>query len=284
MMNFRSKLAFAGVILASFLLASCATLNEVVQKPKAKVSGVSIADLSVKQVTLDVLVDVYNPNPVALNTESLTLDLNVNQHSLAKLERSNYRHSIAAKGNSQITLPLTLTFDELRKLAGSLGDQDSLQYGINGELGFKLPVLGVLALPLEYSGELPIPKWPKVDIADVNVKQFNFSGVELEAKLILSNPNAFALDLNQFNYQLNAASNTIGSSRLSNVSLPAGASKTVTVPFSLSLSELGNSLVQMLRGKGPVTFELLGDMDIQPQLPAWKPQPFSFSEKKDISF
>ncbi|ASP39046.1 hypothetical protein CHH28_10310 [Bacterioplanes sanyensis] len=279
----RSILAYSAVIVAAVLLASCATLNQVVQKPQAKVSGVSIAELSVKQVTLDVLVDVYNPNPVALNTESLTLNLSVNEHSLASLQRSDYRHSIAAKGNSQITLPLTLTFDELRKLASSMEDKDTLNYGIEGEVGFKLPVIGVLVLPLEYKGELPIPKWPTVAIEDVKVKQFSFSGIELEAELKLSNPNAFDLDLKQFNYQLNAASKTIGSSRLSGVSLPAGSTETVIVPFSLSLSELGNSLVKLLRSKDPVTFELLGDMDIQPQLPAWKPQPFSFSQTKDIS-
>lgn len=279
----RSILAYGAVILAAVLLSSCSTLNQVVQKPKASVSGVKIADVSVKQVTLDVQLDVYNPNPVALNTESLLLDLTVNQHSLASLQRSQYRQSIAAKGTSQLTLPLTLTFDELRQLAGSLADKDSLQYGINGELGFKLPVLGVLTLPLKYQGELPIPKWPQVDIQDVRIKQFSFSGIELEAQLQLKNPNGFDLDLNQFNYQMNAAGKTIGTSHLDAVSLKAGSSKTVTVPFSLKLSELGSSLLKVLRSKGPVTFELLGNMDIQPDLPAWKPQPFSIHKQKEIS-
>ena len=100
----------------------------------------------------------------------------------------------------------------------------------------------------------------------------------------VTNPNSFGLTVNSLGYALKAAGKSLGSGNMQSLNIGEGESKVVSVPLSLSLSELGMSLYKMLTGSDAVKFALQGNADIAPDLGVWKPEAFSFNSEKSVSF
>ena len=100
----------------------------------------------------------------------------------------------------------------------------------------------------------------------------------------VTNPNAFGLSVNSLNYALQAAGKSLGSGAVKSLNIGQGESQTVSVPLSLSLSELGMSLYKIFTTRGDVDFALQGKADIAPDLSVWKPQPVNFNSQKSFSF
>ena len=276
----------AAVLLVFTLLSGCAALQDVakVDKPKASVAGVSVSDLSLQAVTLLVDVEVANPNAFALNTSGFDLDLDIAGSTLANVAQPDRQMSIPAKGSNHVKLPVTLAFSDVYKAVSGAAGKNSVPYGINGNVMLNLPVLGDVSLPLSFEDILPIPKMPDIKLSQVRLVEAGFSGVKLNMEMQVTNPNAFGLSVNSLNYALQAAGKSLGSGAVKSLNIGQGESQTVSVPLSLSLSELGMSLYKIFTTRGDVDFALQGKADIAPDLSVWKPQPVNFNSQKSFSF
>ena len=131
---------------------------------------------------------------------------------------------------------------------------------------------------------LPIPKMPDIKLNNIRLDSASLSGIKLNMDMEVTNPNSFGLTVNSLGYALKAAGKSLGSGNMQSLNIGEGESKVVSVPLSLSLSELGMSLYKMLTGSDAVKFALQGNADIAPDLGVWKPEAFSFNSEKSVSF
>lgn len=266
-------------------LSGCAALQQLgeAQKPTAKVTGVSIADLSLKSITLNARVNINNPNPFKLQTAGLDLETAINGHSLIKISQPDNKLTLPASGDKEIVLPMTIQFSDLYKAVSGIKGKNEVPYGLKGNVHFAVPVLGNVSLPLEYEGILPIPQLPDVKINDIKVVKAGFTSIKLQLDMLIKNNNSFAVDMNKLNFNLAAQGKSLGSGQVNAVSLESGKAQSVSLPITLSLSEIGTAIFSLLRSDKPMSFSLDGEADILPAIEAWKAETMSFKAEKQLS-
>ena len=271
--------------LMALLLPGCANLKQMAeaQKPKAVVAGVSVASLSLQDITLNTRVKLDNPNPFELKAAGLTLDLSVAGGHLATVSQPDSSLTLPASGSKEMVLPVTLKFADLYRAVSGLKDKNEVPYGLKGSIRFAVPVLGDVSVPLAYDDILPIPHLPDVKLQNVKLLKAGFSSVQLQLDMLVKNPNAFAVDLNKLGFRLGAQGKTLGSGQVSSLSLASGKSQTLSLPLTLSISELGSALFSLLTSDKPMSFSLDGQADLLPGLGVWQPDSMTFHSEKSLS-
>lgn len=144
----------AGMVLC-VLVAGCSS----VQRPTASFRSMSIGDVNTKGFTMNVDVDVQNPNSVALPLSNVDYGLGLGGVKVIDKARAKPASSIPANGTGTVTIPVALTFENLlsaeeaiRKGGGAV--EYALDAGLNFDTG--LPVLGVQRVPFSYAGTLNV--------------------------------------------------------------------------------------------------------------------------------
>ena len=243
-----------------FFLSGCAELAKHAEtiKPTARLTGTRLANINFEQAELVFDMDVVNQNPVAINLAGLNYDL--------KIENQSLLSGVTAQGleikpasTSTVQLPVTLKFDDLRKLPGELWQQDSFAYQLDTEIVVDLPIIGNYAIPLSKSGELPVPKMPVIKVKGVKVKSLSFAAAEVVAQVEIDNPNAFDLGFSDFNYQLNINQQKWGQGSITTSnSIPQKGKGIIDIPVKLDITSMGKTAYQLLSSKQPLEYQLKG--------------------------
>jgi LEA14-like dessication related protein len=132
--------AVASLAAAVTLAASdCAILNRVsFETPTASLQGVSVTGLGLKGGSLDLELDVYNPNAYALRSPKLdvTIDLEQTHFGQATLEQPL---QLPAQSHSAVTVPLSFTWEGVGAGARALLSKGSVNYGLTGHILVEAP-------------------------------------------------------------------------------------------------------------------------------------------------
>ena len=241
--------------------AGCAELARHAEtiKPTAKLTDMRLENINFEQADLVFDMAVENQNPIAINLAGLNYDL--------KIENQSLMSGVAAQGleikpasTSAVQLPVTLKFDDLKKLPGELWQQDRFTYQLDTTIVVDLPVIGDYAIPVSRRGELPVPKLPEIRIKGVQLKNLNLMAAELVALVEIVNPNAFGLGLSDFNYQLNVNQQSWGQGSISkSTNVPEKGKATLEIPVKLNMVSMGQTAYQMLsNNKQPLEYQLQG--------------------------
>ena len=140
----------------SFLGIGCSTFN--MQKPTAAVTGMAVKGVDANGFTMNFDVDVKNPNSIALPLAAADYKL-----GLAGVDvlngKAKPQGSIPAGGSQSVTLPVTLTYENLLAAEqGIVKSGGNVPYILDGGLSLDSgsPVLGTVRVPLPYKGMLPL--------------------------------------------------------------------------------------------------------------------------------
>ena len=130
-----------------------------VQKPTAKFRGMEVGNVTARGFTMDLEVDVHNPNAVALPLDNAEYSLSLGGVDVVENTKVRPDARIPARGTGTVTIPVPVSFENL--LAASRGIRQGggkVQYGIDAGLNFDsgLPVLGVQRVPLRHQGTLDV--------------------------------------------------------------------------------------------------------------------------------
>ena len=252
------------VLLFIFFLSSCAELAKHAEtiKPTARLTGTHLANINFEQADLVFDLAVENQNPVAINLAGLNYDLKVENQSLIS--------GVTAQGleikpvsTSTVQLPVTLKFDDLKKLPDELWQKDRFAYQLDTEIVVDLPIIGNYAIPLSRSGELPVPKMPVIKVKGVKIKNLSLAAAEVVAQVEIDNPNAFDLAFSDFDYQLDINQQNWGLGSISQRSSIAQKSKgTIEIPVKLNIMSMGQTAYQVLSSKQPLEYQLKGAMTL----------------------
>ncbi|MCU7929593.1 MAG: LEA type 2 family protein [Candidatus Thiodiazotropha sp. (ex Codakia rugifera)] len=255
---------FAVVFL--MLFQGCSSLEQAGQimkgqKPTAKVTGVKVTSLDFNGVELAFDVNVTNPNPVGIDLAGLDYDLKLLGSSFVKGEQP-MALSVAANGTSQVELPMRLGFRQLMSSYQKLQHASQAAYEIDLGLGFNIPVLGKMRVPVSYQGEFPIPKIPDIKVKSLDIQKLTLSNAKLLLQIEVENPNNFSLLLDQLNYNLKLNGFNIGKGLLSqSVDIKQDGRGVISLPLSVDIMQAGMGLYSALLGNDGLKYELSGSMD-----------------------
>ena len=247
-----------------FFLSGCAELAKHAEtiKPTARLTGTRLANINFEQADLVFDMDVVNQNPVAINLAGLNYDLKIENQSLISGVTAQGLE-IKPASTSTVQLPVTLKFDDLRKLPGELWQQDRFAYQLDTKIVVDLPIIGNYAIPLSKSGELPVPKMPVIKVKGVKIKNLSLTAAEVVAQVEIDNPNAFDLAFSDFDYQLDINQQNWGQGSISQrSSIPQKAKGTIEIPLKLNIMSMGQTAYQLLSSKQPLEYQLKGAMTL----------------------
>jgi LEA14-like dessication related protein len=252
----------------SVTIFKCATLQSLadIQKPTLDVDDLRFVDISFKKLDLELLVQVNNPNKLALDLAGYQYELKLGQSSFLNGQQ-NIPLNIAAQSKSRVDIPISIDFEQLYNTFQQLSKKDSTEYEIQCGLDFDLPILGRTTVPIKKSGHLPLIKIPKISLHALQLKKLSFTGADLELQVKVNNPNAFSLFLNNLEYALkvNGAAWAKGNS-VKQTKIGEKGQGILSVPVSLDLGQLGQTVLGLLQGNQNFQYEVQGNLGLKTSL------------------
>lgn len=254
------------ILLTLSLLQGCSSLDQVNRvmdgrKPTAQVEGVRLDGLDLAGVDLVFDVGIDNPNPFSIDLTGFDYDLQLFDQSFIK-GRQTHGLSLAARSGSRIELPLRLDFKRLLRSYRQLQGVDEASYRLDLGLGFQMPVIGSMRLPVDIEGRFPVPKLPDIRIKSLGVKRLSLERAELELRLEVDNPNSFSLLLQRLEYDLKLNGIAIAEGLIDKpLDIEQGGEGVVSIPLSVDLLRAGMGLYSALLSGSGLRYELNGALD-----------------------
>ena len=268
------------IIFLVIFFPGCASLQQLasVEKPSVSLDNYRISSLSLKEaeVTFDIKID--NPNPIALNLESYSYQFNIEDNSFLKgTQKSDTQ--IGANADQIVQLPVRFTYQELFESVKAVVNKDEIAYTFGADLNLDLPLLGLINIPVEQTGTLPVIKLPSLSVRGLDVKKLSFSSADLELDVAFNNPNAFGINLEDVDYNLEINGLTSISGALKQAfQIEKGSTETVKIPISINLLQLGMSAYQAISNKEDFEYTISGSALVDTDLPFFKSSAFNFDK------
>ncbi len=247
----RSPRALAGVpaLLALALLSACAggrprpkPANVPVLTPTVTVRGATLASAGFEGVTVDVALEVENPNPFALPVARLTHAVEV-EGAPAFSGSARSDAAVAAQGTSPVTVPVFLPYGRIPDIGRRIGEGRPIAYRATGAVGLQTPA-GVLDLPVCWAGTLPLPRLPAFSFEGVDVVGLGALALTFDVLLRVQNPNAFPIPPGALGHHLAVAGAPVAAGDQRTPGVPAGGSATFAIPARVNLVGAGTGVVK----------------------------------------
>ena len=281
MVNFDCR-HFLLVILVSILplIMGCQSLQKYTSEatPRVKLGSVEIVDPGFETITLDVEVLVENPNPMDLDLAGYDYRLKINSADFLK-GNQNERIKLKANGKSSFHVPLIINYPELYRIYTSLEKSDDVEYSVDVGITVDIPVIGKQRFTASKKGRVPMVRLPSLVVKSVRVKNIGLTGADIE----IQNPNAFALQLEKIKYNFSVNQRKWASiNLLKSKTISKKGESTLSIPMSVSFTEIGQSAFQLVSGGGEVAYYLDGTLTLG--IPEWsiKAAPIMFEKKGTV--
>ncbi|KAK7304879.1 hypothetical protein VNO77_42772 [Canavalia gladiata] len=238
-------------------------------KPTADVTGIHIPSINLEKVELVVDVLIKNPNPVPIPL----IDINYLVESDGRKLVSGLipdSGTIHAHGEETVKIPLTLVYDDIKNTYNDIKPGSIIPYKVKVDLIVDVPVFGRLTLPLEKTGEIPVPYKPDVDLEKIQFERFSFEETVAILHLKLDNKNDFDLGLNSLDYEVWLGDVSIGGAELTKSAKIVKTGITdIDVPITFRPKDFGSALWDMIRGRG-TGYSIKGHIDVDTPFGAMK--------------
>ncbi|PIA46978.1 hypothetical protein AQUCO_01400001v1 [Aquilegia coerulea] len=238
-------------------------------KPTADVTAIHIPCINLDQADIVVDVLVTNPNPIPIPL----IDINYLVESGGRKLVSGLipdAGTIHAHGSETVKIPITLIYDDIKNTYDDIKPGSIIPYKIKVDLIVDVPIFGRLTLPLEKTGEIPIPYKPDVDIEKIRFERFSFEETVAVLHLKLENKNDFDLGLNALNSQVWLSGVSIGGAQLTqSTKIDKNGISYINIPITFRPKDLGSALWDMIRGRG-TGYSIKGNIDVDTPFGAMK--------------
>lgn len=238
-------------------------------KPTADVTGIHIPSISLEKADIVVDVLIKNPNPVPIPL----IDINYLIESDGRKLVSGLipdAGTIQAHGEETVKVPVTLVYDDIKSTYDDIKPGSIVPYKVKVDLIVDVPVFGRLTLPLEKTGEIPIPYKPDIDLEKIHFQQFSFDETVAVLHMKLENKNDFDLGLNALDYELWLADVCIGGAELEkSEKIEKSGISYIDIPITFRPKDFGSALWDMIRGRG-TGYTMKGNINVDTPFGAMK--------------
>ncbi|XP_009771185.1 uncharacterized protein [Nicotiana sylvestris] len=219
-------------------------------KPTADVTAVHIPHINLKKAELVAHVLVKNPNPIPIPL----IDINYLIESDGRKLISGLipdAGTIHSHGSETVKIPVNLIYDDIKSTYRDIKPGSIIPYRIKVDLIVDVPVFGRLTLPLEKTGEIPVPYKPDIDLEKIHFEKFSFEETVAVLKLKLENKNDFDLALNGLDYDVWLSDVNIGGADLEkSANIGKNGISYMDLPITFRPKDFGSALWDMMRGRG----------------------------------
>nr|AWJ68107.1 late embryogenesis abundant [Cleistogenes songorica] len=216
-------------------------------KPTADISGIHIPHISLHRADLVVDVLIKNPNPVPIPLVDIDYLIDSDGRKLVS-------GLIPDAGTIHAHGQETSTYKDIQP--GSI-----IPYLVRVVLLVDVPIIGRIKIPLQKSGEIPVPYKPDVDVEKIKFHRFTFEETTATLHLKLENKNDFDLGLNMLQYEMWLGDDSIVSAELTETAkIEKQGITRMQVPFSFRPKEFGSAVWDMIRGRG-IGYTIKGKID-----------------------
>ena len=142
-------------------------------KPTADVTGLHVPSINLEKAEFVIEILIKNPNPVPIPL----IDINYLIESDGRKLISGLipdAGTLKAHGEETVKIPVTLIYDDIKNTYADIKPGSIIPYRIKVDLLVDVPVFGTIILPLEKTGEIPIPYKPDIDIEKIKFDRFSF--------------------------------------------------------------------------------------------------------------
>lgn len=189
--------------------------------------------------------------------------------------------SIPALGSTVVQVPVRINFQKAMQMVSSIQPGKSVPYQADLTISVDALGLGNVDIPLRQSGQIPIPDLPKIEVSDVAWQEISMSKARAEVKLKMTNPNDFALALQQMNYRFSLGGNEIANSQLQVAqSLASNEESELIIPLEFAPMSLGMGVLNLIKGSS-ASYELNGDLKVGTD---FGPMEFPLAKTGEVNF
>lgn len=231
---------FLVAILALALSSGCAQFFDVVGRPEVIAVRPRVTGIDMKSMSLSFDLDIKNPYIVPLRSSRVQYGFDVEGTPLFQ-SNEPVTLDIPAKGTGTLTLPVRLSYADIRKIHERLADAKEFNYTIRSSIALSAAGRSY-DLPMSHSGTLPILRLPTFSNIRVRLSKVSLGGAGVTIEADMVNPNVFALGVKGLGYLVKLGDTEVGN-------LTASTAKTVAP---------GKSTRVTLNGKISVAKALLG--------------------------
>ena len=283
--------ARTGLVLALLLVFSgCAGLEYLLsppERPTAEILSVDLTGLSFDYAEATAVVEVRNSNDVALDMDSLTYSMSIGDFvpvsGNAVTGDSGLR--IPAEGSVDVEVPMRVTYEDLFSSVSGIADRSETEYTATVVPAVSVPLLGVVELPLEHTGTIPVLRLPELSFDGIELRSVGLSSAKLGIGMRIDNPNDAALIPRSLPYEFAIDGRTILSGDLDVDAVVEGNAETrqvltVEIPFF----DVGRSFRDAIFGEAPLAYSLDGSFTFGLDLPLVPDTtiPFSFDGNQPL--
>ncbi len=242
-------------------------MKDFVKTPEVSVVHVEPIAISFQEITLEMELKVYNPNPVGIPMTAYDYDFLIDGHTFIKGQKDEPAN-LKAYDSSTIKVPVNINYKDFYKAAGAFSKGTESPYTIVSGLVFELPVLGPRRLELKHEGTLPHVKVPRFGFKTLKITDLSLFGAEVLVVLDMTNANGFDVKLKSLEgaFRVNGKP-WVSLSDTGAVALAPGEKGELAFRFKLNLKDLGRTVYILLKGKGEVHYDLDGGILLGTSLP-----------------
>lgn len=238
-------------------------------KPTADLSEIHIPSINLHKadIVIDLLIKNPNPVPIPLIDISYLVESDGRKLISGLIPDSGTIH---AHGEEIVKIPISLIYDDIKSTYADIQPGSIIPYRIKVELIVDVPVFGRITIPLEKTGEIPIPYKPDVDIDKIQFEKFSFEETVATLHLKLENKNDFDLGLNDLDYEVWLSDVSIGSADLAKTAnIKKNGITYLDIPITFRPKDFGSALWDMIRGKG-TGYSMKGNINVDTPFGAMK--------------
>lgn len=266
------------LLMVMLAVTSCSTIRGLAgyESPEVSYKNMSVEGISLDSIDLMFHFEIDNPNRVGVKLEEYVYSLAINDRDFLSGTHSK-QVEVESRSKATVSLPLTLSYNDLYESVSSVVRSDSFSYALDTEVGVDIPVYGNTTVPVRVEGELPMLRMPEVAFSRLEVHDFSFSGVDVSLFLNVSNPNPLGMTLSDLNLGATVSGTELADISVGDFSFESGENAEVPVRFSMGLGDLGSTAIDMLRGNRKLEYEIRGAGDVKIDHP-------EFKDKKRLPF
>ncbi|RWW63821.1 hypothetical protein BHE74_00028988 [Ensete ventricosum] len=230
-------------------------------KPTADVAAVHLPCINLEKAEIVVDVLITNPNPIPIPL----IDINYLIESDGRKLVSGLipdAGTIHAHGSENVKIPVTLIYDDIKSTYHDIKPGSIIPYRVKVDLIVDVPIFGRITLPLEKTGEIPVPYKPDIDVEKIHFDKFSFEETMASLHLKLDNKNDFDLGLNSLDYEFWLSDISIASAELNkSTTIGKNGFTKMEIPISFRPKDFGSALWDMIRGRG-TGYSMKGNIDV----------------------
>lgn len=146
------KLSLLAASMIAGLTVACATFGRsAFQEPVVTLQNVRVNGVGLNGGSVDILLNVYNPNHFQLDATRITYKLFVDTIPLGT-GATDSRFTVADGDSTQVPLPLSFTWSGIGQATRSLMNTGTVNYRVVGDITVGSP-MGTVTLPYDRTGK-----------------------------------------------------------------------------------------------------------------------------------